>query len=171
MSIMFLPQFVNPFICAAQHDHLEGQVSLLSMHRLSEQTGISQTACASLSIQFVQNEQNLPLMTGNIRAPLALQCQRCLEPFVYEIMTSFTLIIVKTPEAIKSLAKHHEAIVIKTEMIVFSEFVEEELLLNLPIVPKHAVNVCKVMMPIIAQANEAPLTNSFKILSSLKQED
>src|SRR3990167_10759543 len=92
-----LPKHLDPFRFSEREVHLTGTLPLSGMSRLCQQAGLSQNGSVKVDLQFnLSSHQKIPLLRGHVEATLALECQRCAGPFVYEIMADFLLGVIKT---------------------------------------------------------------------------
>ena len=166
----YIPEHVEPYRLAEQNLHLDGLVKLADMQRLK-------TSCLSVggdenvavNLHFGVDEQKLPYVKGHLQVNLGLQCQRCLDRFTYEIISDFALGIVKSMDEEKSLPEQYEPAMVREGQLALRELIEDELILNLPIIPRHEPDVCEVKLP-HAEAgwNESESENPFRVLQSLK---
>lgn len=107
-------------------------------------------------------------VSGSVAIDLELCCDRCLEPMRYEVRASILVRFVRAG-SIARTSEHDEAegdvIELAPDGLVnLHELVEDEVLLALPIAPKH--ETCGA-----AQTSEAPESlsaNPFAVLAELK---
>lgn len=116
------------------------------------------------------DEQKSAYLKGHTHTKLKLHCQRCMEPVVYEIMSDFVLGIVSTLEEADALPDHYEPALTREGSLALRELIEDELILNLPIIPKHELDECKVKLPLAEANNDEGQKgkNPFQILETLK---
>ena len=97
-----------------------------------------------------------------------MQCQRCLRPVVVEVQVERSFLFVHGEDAAAEIDNDIEEDVLPiTRALDLRELVEDEVLLALPIVPRH--EVCPV--PLVASASEeAPddKPNPFAALAAIK---
>jgi uncharacterized protein len=168
MSERMLPEHIDPFRYAEQGLGLSGVINTTDMHRLK--AGISlHTDKIAVDLQFGVDEQGLTFLKGHLKTMLVLQCQRCMQPFNYEILSDFLLGIVKSLDEVNTLPEHYEPAVTKEGQLVLRELIEDELILNLPIIPRHEPDDCTVK---VTQAEagweQGKAENPFRVLRSLK---
>lgn len=171
MSEKFIPEHVDPYRHAEQNLSLEGAVKLIDMQRLSASCGhISENDRVNVKLQFGVDEQGLTYLKGHLAANLSLQCQRCLGPFTYEIISDFALGIVKSLEEEKALPDQYEPAMVQEDgQLALRELIEDELILNLPIIPRHELDECPVKLPLKdAGWEEGKAENPFNVLQILK---
>lgn len=171
MSEKFIPEYVDPIRLAEQNLRLEGLVKLVDMQRLNasrHQAGEDETA--SVDLQFGVDEQGQPYIKGHLKTSLGLQCQRCMERLTYEIMSDFALGIIKSLDEEKSLPDQYEPAMVKEDgQLALRDLIEDELILNLPLIPRHDPEACKIKLPLSDSGwKEGESENPFQVLQSLK---
>lgn len=167
-----LPKYVDPTVLADRNACLEGSLPLVEMDRLGEILTDS-AGRVSIKLNFARQGKWV-FVDGQLDALLYLKCQRCLEAIEWPVNSAFKLGVVRTlaqadllPEGVEPLLLSEE------EKIVLQEVIEDELLLNLPVIPKHQEQ-CEVpseaeQKPI--ELGEKPQTNKanpFAILANFK---
>lgn len=173
MSEKFIPEYVDPYRFAEQSLHLDGAVKIVDMHRLNaSRPFISDDERALVNLHFGVDEQGMTYLKGHVDANLSLQCQRCLEPFKYEIISDFTLGIIKSMEEEKALPDLYEPAMVHEGQLALRELIEDELILNLPIIPRHEPDQCHVTLPLSnGDEIEEKGENPFEVLKTLKQKE
>lgn len=170
MSDKLIPEHIDPFRYADQGLTIEGLVKIADMPRLGSAMA-SHEGLVTASLRFGVDEQGITFVKGHIQTSLTLACQRCLEPFIYEITSDFVLGIVNTLDEANALPTHYEPALAKEGQLALRELIEDELILNLPIIPKHEAEQCKVKLPLADagwKKDEVDKTNPFHILKSFK---
>jgi len=165
-----LPEYIDAFRYAEQKLSLEGVVSLMGMARLGGSLSKKEGQVVVL-LQFGEDEQKLPYLKGHLETMLVLRCQRCLEPFNYTIKTDFVLGLVRTLEEANALPDYYEPALVEAGELAVSTIIEDELILNLPIVPKHESVHCAdhlVLTQVKGKQEEGQESNPFHVLESLK---
>ena len=99
---------------------------------------------------------------------LSLQCQRCLQPVDEDVLVEREFLFVHGEDAAAQLdAESDDDVLALTRALDLRELVEDELLLALPLVPRH--DVCPHPLPVAlddAVIEEAP--HPFAALAALK---
>jgi uncharacterized protein len=172
MHEKLIPEHIDPFRYAEQSLSLVGQVKIVDMERLSANLGVAPNNDAvDVSLEFGVDEQGITFLKGHLKALLRLQCQRCLEPFIYEIISDFVLGIVNTLDEANALPDQYEPALAKEGSLALRELIEDEIILNLPIIPRHEPEECKVKLPLVDsgwEKGEGKGENPFQVLQSLK---
>lgn len=142
MTTRKLPQFVNPIDLCDKGTILEGELPLQAMNRLNDILA-NKEGNVLIKLDFHKNEQKVRVITGAIAGHLSLLCQRCMNPMGYPLDLSPHLCPVFESSAQRVLAGY-EPLIVTEEPIKLTDIVEEEILLTLPIVPKHEIDKCPV---------------------------
>lgn len=181
MSEKLIPEHVDPFRYAEQSLGMAGIVKIQQMQRLSANVApsgglvVPDDGVVSVDLQFGVDEQKVNYLKGRLETKLTLQCQRCMEPYIYEIMSDFALGIVTTLEEADALPELYEPVLSKEGSLALRELIEDELILNLPIIPRHDVEDCSVKPPYadavteVVEGETRKGANPFQVLESLKQ--
>lgn len=167
MSEKLIPEHIDPFRYAEQSLGLDGKVKVADLKRLD--MNLDKNAEIAVNLQFGIDEQKITYLKGHLETKLSLQCQRCMEPLVYGIMSDFSLGVVSTLDEANSLPEQYEPALAAEGSLALRELIEDEIILNLPIIPKHEPDECKVKLP-LAESGWEPGKgkNPFHVLESLK---
>ncbi len=171
MSPKLIPKYIDPSRYTGQQLRLQGVLPVVLMTRVQSHL-LDTNGELKVELQFGVDTQNQPFLQGHIEVSLKLQCQRCMEALPYEIMADFALGIVKSLGEAENLPKQYEPVLIGEQgLIALRELAEDEVILNLPIVPKHAFPDCKVKLA-DSQAKDVPSKEKhpFIVLESLKRQ-
>ncbi|HLB43423.1 MAG TPA: YceD family protein [Gammaproteobacteria bacterium] len=169
MSAKQIPEYIDPFRYAEQALQLSGVVNLADMNRLQPMINPSKEWVV-VELYFGIDEQGLTFLQGHLQARLGLQCQRCMEPYNYEIITDFVLGIVNTDDEAKDLPECYEPVLTKEGHLALRELIEDEIILNLPTIPKHEIQDCKVVVPEVHSEEKIDqVDHPFHVLESLKR--
>lgn len=141
MSAQRLKDWVDPVRLAQRGETLEGSVELAQMKRLAPylaQTG----GRAEARLEFGVDQQGTHYLHGRIRAELVLTCQRCLEPMYHVVDAEVWLGIIGEEAEAELLPERYDPLPVGEEPLFLRDVIEDELILSLPIVPKHAEGAC-----------------------------
>lgn len=172
----FLPEYIDPYRYADQGLSLDHHlVKISDLERLKSLVN-SPEGSIKVNLTFgvdKQGEQNITFVKGHIETTLKLQCQRCMEPFNYEIMSDFLLGIIQNLDEVSSLPEQYEPAVAKDNSLALRDLIEDEVILNLPIIPRHEPDQCNVKMPYSDAGWEDTKgqLSPFHVLASLKDKD
>jgi uncharacterized protein len=169
MADKLIPEHIDPYRYTEQRLTVQGSVNLAEMARLGSSLNSSE-GHASVNLQFGIDSQAAAFLKGHLEATLTLECQRCLLPFKYNIISDFILGIVKTVDEANALPGSYEPVLVKAGELALRELIEDELILNLPIIPKHEPENCKVKMTLSDSGwGQGEGKNPFHVLETLKQ--
>ncbi len=159
-----LPLTIDPIKFAEERLFIKGSLSLCDMSRLVDVCKREKlSADASVQMEGGIDRQGLPYLRGIVEADIPLTCQRCLKTMSYRAFSEFTLSPVFNEKQAEKLPFCYEALIVKAGFeIVLSDLVEDELLLVLPLIPKHDETVCPVVLS--EQTDESDLVSQSKSL-------
>jgi uncharacterized protein len=172
MSKDHLPKQVDPIRLADSTAELKGSLPIKSMSRLVDSL-MAPDGDAAVNLQFGVDRQGFRHIKGQVQATLTLQCQRCLQPFPYEIVSDFQYGLVDSEKESSLLPGYYDPVVVQEGTLHIPDMVEEELIVNLPIVSMHDPNDCEVKLPLFVAGDEATQSatekaSPFKVIESLK---
>lgn len=106
------------------------------------------------------------------RAPIELECQRCLAPVRYELEVDRHFLFVHGEEAAARLDEESEDDVLAlTRALDLPELIEDELLLTMPLVPRHDVCPEPLLPPGTPDlADQGAPLHPFAALAALKRD-
>lgn len=115
------------------------------------------------------DELNRPQLRVKVEGPLNLQCQRCLEALKYSVDVSNTLVV--TPPGTPSVEEIDDPEAPDTidadDELDVAALIEDEVLLSLPLAPRHADGTCRSRLDPPQDAVEP--RSAFAQLAALKQ--
>ena len=115
---------------------LEGRVALSNFGRLSPLLS-SCDGSARARITFRQGHDDVLLMELQCEAALELTCQRCLQPLLYKVSEKTEFAVAETEESLSILPRGTELIALNGDRFQPAQVLEDELILSLPLVPRH----------------------------------
>ncbi len=79
---------------------------------------------------------------------LRLECQRCLKPFDYPVAASGAIAVVNSLAEADRLPDNYDPLLLEERRFVCPrDLIEDELLLALPLIPRHATSGCSATPP------------------------
>lgn len=163
-----LPEYINPWKLARNGAQLEGALTLETLPRLVDAVH-SHGARAEISWHFSLDEEGRPRLTGTTRAEVQLLCQRCLEPVTSTLDAALNLVVVHPGQTPPELDSPWEALEVADATISLAELVEDELLLALPLVPRHETCPRNQYTYTTEAGSEPSAENPFAALEALKR--
>ena len=171
MQKVKLPISVDPVRAAQKHLELEARIPKELMSRLVEST-ISVHSDINTSFTFDIDRQKLRIFHGKANVAVELICQRCNAPMIYQCEAEFTYCPVHNEEQENNLPDAYEAIYYdENGEVNLHQVVEDELILTLPQIAKHAIEECQqsefeLTFGEIDEEEQRP--NPFEALAKLK---
>lgn len=166
-----LPITLEPVKLAKAGRSIQGLVQLSEMTRLSEALFASGGE-AAVSMDFHLDEEGHVVIDLTVKSLLPLGCQRCLSAYEHSVDMHQSMSPVTSPEEAERLPSHLEPFLLVGDFIETSEFIEESLLLEVPIVPMHDSEDCQGA-PQTQKAEEVgevqQRENPFAVLAGLKE--
>lgn len=130
-----LPKHIDPWAFCKHRETLQGELNAMQTKQLQQWLAKEDTIEFSLEGNIDSRRQ--PRLSGQIDATLHLQCQRCLEPMRYPLKTNFDYVLIAHERLEEKVLDGSETLICDQEEIELSWFIEEELLLSMPMIAKH----------------------------------
>lgn len=156
-------EYFDPFIIAERGRSYQGTIPFSQLDRLSDSL-IDDRGEVRYALTFAK-EDKVYMVTGQLKADLFLECSVCLDKMVYSVEAHTKLGIVSSFDEAALLPEAYEPLLVVDGQLRIKEIIEEELLLAIPIIPRH--EECRVAKP-IDQPPMRKLNNPFSILADLK---
>ena len=156
---MMKPTLINNIEFAEKNLERAGKIEASSCERLLELLNVSSENLADIRYKLIgtAKKQQLPNLNLSIQAKLPVLCQRCLAPMQLNFALTFDYVI--SAQAPLESEENDEIDWLEASLTMnVNELVEDELLIAMPIAPKHE-NGCA---PATTQSGEKP--NPFAVL-------
>ena len=168
-----LPPFLDLAQAARRELRLTGRLAVASMPRLVSAL-VSDQGEADVDLQAARDLSGRVVVTGSIGAALEMTCQRCLGGVTVAVRAEPRLAWVKTDAELEKLPPEYEPLLSPDGRVALVELVADELLLALPLVPRHGDGeACEVDQAVTAPeapaAAEESRKNPFAELAKLKR--
>lgn len=175
-----LPISINPTRLAEKEATLAGVLSLANMPRLKDLLAET-TGEAAVTMHFGYDESHTAYIHLTVNVTLLLICQRCMENFSYPMTIDVLLNPIIETEKMPKKQEHakpatklplqsqnqaYEPLIMESETIILQDIVEDEIVLNLPLIAKHTQDACPV---VLSASKESETENVFKIYFSKTQ--
>ena len=170
MQVTELPARIDIDRLARGRHDFAGPLPAVALPRLEASGAHPDSASASLSID---TSGGLPRLEGRCQASLNVTCERCLGPLAIDIEGDFERVVVDRIEAADTLEPPEAVVVAPAGRLDLLALLEDELLLAMPVVPRHASDDCDGGVRWFGPAGAAPprRDNPFTVLESLKSHD
>lgn len=156
---------INGFEFARKSLEIHGTIALSQFSRLGDVLASSE-GVVDYRLTGGSSQDGRLRLRLNVRGSLQLSCQRCLEPFEFELNIASNFFIVPDENVIPSPEEetdNEDYLVAETDMQVV-DLIEDEILLALPLSPKHEFERCGAN----SKLNELKSPNPFALLQGLK---
>lgn len=141
---MSAPAVIDSLEFARSEQHLAGELAIADLKRLDDVL-VDTRGNLHYTLRGSRDERNRPQLQLAVGGELCLQCQRCLEPLRYAVHVDSTLLLVPPGETLEEEELDDpdapDAIEASAELNV-AELIEDEVLLSLPMSPRHPEGVC-----------------------------
>ncbi len=170
MQNLKLPITIEPNRSAQRRLECEGYFDVSGMNRLLA----ASESCSEqvhVSVKFDVDELGLIVLSGKGSATVSLTCQRCTELFSTELDIEFCYTPVKNSDADEELPSYYDAIELdENGEINLLELVEDELILSIPLIPRHELKDCQSPSDSVwgELPEELDKPNPFDVLKKLK---
>ncbi len=167
MISVVLPKNINPVQLAKHNEEIQGQLPLQQCERLMpllRESGGS----VDFSLHFMHDAAMRTIVRMSVSAECILECGRCLQPMPYPIEHSVELAVVADNDAVAELPGSYEPLLVTESGVDLGSLIEDELLLNLPVMPSHSEGQCSVSLPSQWLSSEPDeQSNPFAVLKKL----
>lgn len=160
---------IDAFEFCRRKEYLEGEIAVADLPRVAKES-VDRFGAVRWSLQGGSNGLGHPQMVLSVAGSVQLLCQRCLTPFVFDIGSESVLILAKdegsADEIEALLADESIEVIVGSRVLNVVELVEDEVLLAIPLSPKH--DACPDQLVPGASQDAMPLS-PFAVLKNLKQ--
>ena len=98
-------------------------------------------------LSFGRDERGYGVVTGRVFGELRLRCQRCNEAMALPVDSALSLALTEGLDEAAALPDDYDPLLLDGRLIRSSELVEDELLLAVPVIPRHAEGTCEAPLP------------------------
>lgn len=170
MARAMLPKQIDPFQLVDHETTLKGDLSLSEMVRLQEFL-YEKSGVATIHLEFGRDKLGFAFIRGIIKTGFKVICQRCNTPMTLDLVIAVEDSPVRSDEEAEQLPKNYDPILLGSGELSLLTMVEEEILLSIPIVPRHPERECPVKTSQLAEwEDEKDDTNPFLTLKKLLRE-
>lgn len=158
---------VNAVELAGRSATLERRLSLRQLPRLVEAGALEGTrASAELAFGKIEGRTTVEVQ---VSGELVLTCQRCLRPCTCAVNESASLVVMASD--VEEVPGGFEPLLGDAERLSITELIEEQLLLGLPLVPRHAKTALCGEAPaaIAVSASEAAADETQRPFANLRE--
>ena len=162
-----LPETIDPMRLAKVGKEISGSYDLRQFDRVNVSLNDDSMVWVSFRLEFSRDERNgLFCIVGDLQTTLPQVCQRCMQAMRYQLSAIIKMAIVSNETEAENLPAEFEACIDTGVPVKLQDFIEDELLLAMPLVPLHEEQEC----PAADKFNHAETAkeNPFAELKNLK---
>ncbi len=141
MKYQRLPVDVDPFRLVEQGRTLHGKLAVSEFPRLQdllvESMESGDEGLVDITLEFTRSETGLPIVKGSIHCHLDMSCQRCLKPVSTPFHSELYVVFVSSDAQADNLQEGYDTWLVEDSRLFLKDFVEDEILLALPVVIAH----------------------------------
>tara|TARA_E500000331_G_scaffold195702_1_gene187980 strand:+ start:1083 stop:1601 length:519 start_codon:yes stop_codon:yes gene_type:complete len=131
-----LPDTVNFIEYVENGSLLHGNIPLAQFSRLCELIEDDEGS-VEVSLTFRQEESQRVTAVGTAMTELKLACQSCLEVMSLPVAIQIDVTLVNDENELAALPSDSDGIVVEAPMVSLTDIIEDDLILVLPMVPRH----------------------------------
>lgn len=141
MSVGQVPVQVDPFRLVRQGRRICG---LVPSDRFERVRAAARFCSPEFELELAGNtdESGQPLLTGWVRGDLELRCERCGEGMRFEFDVPLLLALVGDDATAAAVASRYDPVLVTEDQMALVDLIEDEVLLALPLVARHAEGQC-----------------------------
>jgi len=174
-----LPTRLDPWRAARRGAHYSGALGLDALPRLAEAVlGLGDLEGAGRLVRyrlsFERGQGARALVRGRVEAVLLLPCQRCLDAMALPVSLELALGLLGSEGELAALDESLDPVLIEDDEAQPLEWIEDELLLAIPSIPRHASGLCEAPVDGASQGLSdrldvvEPKANPFAALAALR---
>jgi uncharacterized protein len=176
MSTEPISKIVNPAQMAAEGRVLKGQMPQQELPRFTENL-VETSGMVEFRLGFKKKRHGSVQIVGSASTVITALCQYCLEPVRLAVKANIAQTVVSSEAEIEDLDIQQDVLVVEGETIELAAIIEDDLILNLPMVARHGADLeedsgagnCLGKLEYEQQDEDLPdKSNPFAVLNELK---
>jgi uncharacterized protein len=141
MSTGPIPERVDHRKLANQAGLIEGTLPIQCFHRLGGMLVVRE-GDVYLRLEFSKGDFGSTRVDGTVSTEVCTICQNCMQQFWRKISCDVALQVVSDESKLERLTEDEDAIVAPEKVISVAELIEDELILAMPMIPRHEEGEC-----------------------------
>jgi uncharacterized protein len=138
-----LPETIDPMRLAKTGKELSGSYDLRQFARVNAPLKDDSKVQISFKLEFSRDEKNRVFsIVGDLQTTLPLICQRCMQPMQHQLSAMIKMAIVNNEADAENLPAEFELYIDTGVPVKLQDFIEDELLLAMPLVALHKEQEC-----------------------------
>lgn len=167
-----IPTHIDPYLAAEKRLAISGVMPTALFTRLAA-IPARVTEDPLIHLEFKKDEGGVVVVRGRFSITVEFTCQRCMSLYQDSFHPEFTLGVVSNWDLSDRLPKMYEPVLAVNQQLTLSDLIEDEVLLALPIIPKHPLDQCNLSQPVIEEADSLfsearDEAHPFRMLKTLK---
>ena len=173
MSETVIPSQIEPDKWADRAAIVEAELPLKQFTRLLDGAH-SDVGTVAVNLKFSRDARRFARMQGTLTTQVSLTCQRCLDPVDVAVVAEVDVYLLAREQDCERLDEEEDFVVYGEGRCFVHDVIEDELILALPLVPRHDVCAPHIMAA-LAEKPEADVVvekreNPFDVLADLKKQ-
>lgn len=162
---MFGPAQIDGLEFARSGKQLQATIEVRTLERLRDYL-YDDTGVVKYDLRGALDREGKPVLDISVTGILQLRCQRCLEQMQWQIDIAKQLLLVEDAATLTDPAEEDETVdsLLAGQVGHVDDLVEEEILLSLPISPRHPSGTCGSA----TEGDNARTGSPFAVLAQLK---
>jgi len=157
----------DAFELSAEGGKLVGELDARTLPRAADQLAAGADAAPIVwRISGGRDAAGRPLLTVRLDGAVPLVCQRCLQPFVAPVAQETDLLLARDEAELARLDAEETEVVLANTTLDPRNLIEDELLLSLPLSPRHGEEACAAARRSMADDGKP---SPFAALATLKR--
>ncbi len=138
-----LPETIDPMRLAKMGKELSGSYYLRQFDRVNASFEDGSDTQVLFKLEFSRDNQNrLYSIVGDLETALPQICQRCMQPMQHQLSAMIKMAIVSNETEAENLPAEFEPYIDTGVPVKLQDFIEDELLLAMPLVSLHDEQDC-----------------------------
>ena len=164
-----LPEQVDHRKLVSDQAVLQG---IIPLHRFSRLARLleSDDGNAQISLEFRKRKKQRPWVLGKASLEVSLICQACLESLKIPLEIEVRLTLVSSGPELRDLAQREDGFVVDTKLVRLVDLFEDELMVSLPMVPRHSFGTCGMFVDEPGQADIGETYRPFAALIKMQED-
>lgn len=143
MLIPPIPKTLELRKMMGQKVDIAGQIELNKLDRLQSYL-CDESGIAVVSLSFGKDLEGTQTIIGELSAKTFMQCQRCLKPVAIDVSATVNVGVCYRENNLKHLSNKYDPLLQEQPELNLWQFIEDELILGLPIVAHHSATDCNI---------------------------
>lgn len=164
-----LPEQVDHRRLVSDQAILQGTIPI---HRFSRLVRLveSDNGNAQIRLEFRKRKKQQTLVVGKASLEASLICQACLESLTIPLEIAVQLILVSSESELLALKQDEDGLLVDSKLVTLVDLVEDELIVSLPMVPRHSFGTCELFSQKPGQDDMKETHQPFAALSKMQED-